>query len=110
MQHMYLRKRSSKKNPGRHPIGIIGASIQLNGNISIAVALVHSTDNFSKRKARDILESKMRNDLRAVCSPSAPIPQLYELLPEGQAKRLDDYPRHQQILESMIRDALALGV
>lgn len=105
MQFMYLRKSGSKKNPGRHPVGILG--IKLEGSkLAIAVSTIHSSDNFQKTVARDIIQRKLYNETVATIDiPTGTLPELFTLLPKNFARRIN-YVHHSKCFARMVEDEL----
>ncbi len=109
MQFMYLRRKGKKNNLGRHPIGMIGVHKMDSGDVIIGVQMVHSKDRFEKVKGRELLTEKILKDRVALLTAKDDIPALYAILPDGIANRLDDYPRHQEILERLVKDEFSGG-
>jgi hypothetical protein len=120
---MYLRKEGNNKNPGRHPLGIVGVTTTSDKRLAIAVSLIHSSDNFNKKTARELVKKK----LDMVCIPDCyviqrglqqaghqiqimqpwdTVPELYTLLPKQFPKRLN-YARQQKGFARMISDEIA---
>lgn len=108
MQFMYLRSKS-KKNPGRHPFGMIGVQKHESGGVDVAIQMIHSTDRFDKEVGRHLLAKKINKDRVAVVAAGDPALHLGTILPRGASQRLDDYVRHQEILNKLIKDELEGG-
>ncbi len=111
MQYMYLRRKGNKKNPGRHPIGLLGVQKLENGSVAIAVQMIHSKDRFEKKMGRQLLERKINkiNGIKSLLTNKEDIPSIHSLLPSGVSDRLDGYPRHQEILERLVQDEFDQG-
>ena len=106
MQIMYLRRTGNKKNPGRHPIGLIGVQKTPDGAIDVAVQMAHSSDRFVKLVGRELLALKMVRDRSACWVPGDPALELHTILPHGVSRRLSNYTRHQEILDAIIKDEI----
>lgn len=105
MQFMYLRTRGTKKNPGRHPIGILGVNL-VGTKLAIAVSTIHSSDKFQKKIARDLIQKKLHNDtVTTIDVVSSSLPQLFTLLPNKFGNRLD-YTHHSKCFARLVEDEL----
>ena len=109
MQFMYLRRKGKSKNPGRHPIGLIGVQKLDCGGVAVGVQMVHSGDRFSKELGRQLLPEKILKDRVALVAKGDGLPPLHTLLPKGVAQRLDNYLIHQDIFEKLLHDELFDG-
>lgn len=106
MQFMYLRRNGNKKNPGLHPIGLIGIQKTADGAIDVAVQMAHSSDRFVKSVGRELLVQKIVRDRCACWFPGDPALELHTILPRGVAQRLTNYKEHQEILDKIVKDEI----
>ncbi len=109
MQFMYLRRKSNNKNPGRHPIGLVGVQKNPDGTVDVGVQMVHSSDRFVKSVGRELLAKKIVRDRCARLTSKDPSLDLHVILPHGVARRLSDYTEHQEILNKLIMDEMTGG-
>lgn len=105
MQFMYLRRNGNKKNPGNHPIGLVGVQKNPDGTVDVAVQMAHSSDRFDKSVGRELLAKKIVRDRSCRLKPKDPL-DLHVILPRGVASRLSNYTRHQEILDKIIKDEI----
>jgi hypothetical protein len=104
---MYLRSNGTKNNPGRHPIGVIGV-LKFEDCVQVAIATIHSEDRFVKEDGKNIVRAKMHAGNVAMIGTESPV-NLHFILPRGVAKRLDNYERHQEIFELLVKDEMEDG-
>jgi len=112
MQFMYLRSKGSKKNPGRHPIGMLGVKKQADGAVAVAVITLHSGDRFDRQLGVRWLHTKFNNNQVKVTVPAGQpngLPLLHTLLPTGFATRLNDYLHHQKVADLLVKDEMEQG-
>lgn len=108
MQYMYLRRKGKAKNPGRHPIGMIGVHKLDDGRISVGVLTVHSKDRFEKFKGRQLMFAKIFKDRSALINPGDKLDlELVSLIHPDVFRRLDNADRHQEILTTLIKDEVS---
>lgn len=105
MQFMYLRRKGNNKNPGRHPIGLIGVQKNPDGTMDVAVQMAHSADRFVKSVGRELLVQKIVRD-RSCRLDTKDHLELHTILPPGVARRLSNYTEHQEILDRIIKDEI----
>jgi hypothetical protein len=107
MQFMYLRVKGKKHNKGRHPVGVIGV-LKFEDCVQVAIATIHSEDRFVKEDGKDIVRAKMHEGNVVMIGTQSPV-NLHAILPRGMGKRLDNYPRHQEIFELLVKDEMEQG-
>lgn len=107
MQFMYLRTHGTKKNPGRHPIGVIGVQ-KFEDCVQVAIATIHSDDRFEKSVGKEIIRSKMWKGNVDMLGTESKV-RLADIIPRGMGKRLDNFLRHQEIFELLVKDEMEQG-
>lgn len=106
-QFMYLRTNGTKKNPGRHPVGIIGVK-KLEDCVHVAISTIHSKDRFEKSVGKEIIRAKIYARNVMILDKKSPV-TLHSILPRGMGKRLANYPRQQAIFELLVADEMTQG-
>lgn len=107
MQFMFLRTNGTKKNPGFHPVGVIGVE-KFEDGVQVAIATIHSKDRFDKLAGKSIVRDKMLAGNVTMFGTES-MPELHSILPKGTAKRLNSYERHQEIFKLLIKDEMEGG-
>lgn len=107
MQIMFLRTNGTKKNPGRHPIACIGVE-KFEDCVQVAIASVHSEDRFVKSEGKAIVREKMKAGNVIMLGSESKV-NLAVIIPRGMGKRLDNFLRHQEIFELLVKDEMEQG-